>query len=125
MEENVKPKIKSKLLAPVAFLVWIIGWSLYWIGSEHGRRTLFELAGLCCVGGAVFLELLVFGLIESKGYFVGMEHDPWILGVELASAFVAAGYFFYLFVRIIRKAVETAESARYEGPTKRHPTNRE
>ena len=79
---------------------------------------------MCRVGGAIFLELLVFGLIESRGYFVGIEHDGLILGVELASAFAAALYFVYLFVRIVRKTIETVEIAQHEYPTKRRETNR-
>ena len=79
---------------------------------------------LCRVGGAIFLELLVFGFIESRGYFVGTENDGLILGVELASAFAAALYFVYLFVRIIRNTMETVEIAQHEYPTIRRETSR-
>ena len=121
----MKPKIRRVLTVPVALFISVIRRGLCWIGKERGRRTIFDLAGLCCVGGAIFLEILVFGVIESKGYFIGIERDVFILGVELTSAFVAALYFGYLFVRIIRRTAESVEIAHYENPTKRRQANRE
>jgi hypothetical protein len=65
-------------------------------------QTLIHTLGLSCLGGAVFLELLVFIDILQCGCFIAMENNALILSTELALTFFAVAYFIYLFIRVIR-----------------------
>lgn len=65
-------------------------------------QTLIHTLGLSCLGGAVFLELLVFIDILQNGCFIATENNALVLSTELALTFFAVAYFIYLFIRVIR-----------------------
>jgi hypothetical protein len=58
--------------------------------------------GLSCLGGAIFLQILVFTDILQQGYFMAVEKDPAILSFEIVLTAVAIVYFAYIYVRFIR-----------------------
>jgi len=65
-------------------------------------RLLFHSLGLSCLGGAVFLQILVFKDIVQQGYFFGVEHNPFIRELELALTIFAVIYLLYLYVSMVR-----------------------
>jgi hypothetical protein len=72
--------------------------------TELNRRIhlLFHTLGLSCVGGALFLEVLVFTDIFQRGYFMAVERNQAILTLELALTAFSLAYFAYLYLRFIR-----------------------
>ena len=58
--------------------------------------------GLSCLGGAVFLQILVFKDIVQQGYFMGIEKNPVILQLEVALTFFAVVYLIHLYISKIR-----------------------
>jgi hypothetical protein len=58
--------------------------------------------GLSCLGGAIFLQILVFTDILQQGYFMAVEKDPTVLSFEIVLTAVAIVYFAYIYVRFIR-----------------------
>jgi hypothetical protein len=58
--------------------------------------------GLSCLGGAVFLQVLVFKDILTKGYFLGIEKNPFILQLEIGLTAFALIYLIYLYISTIR-----------------------
>lgn len=67
-------------------------------------RVIFHTLGLSCLGGAIFLQTLVFADIFQNGYFMAVEHNPAILLVEIALTAFALIYFGYMYQRFIRSA---------------------
>jgi hypothetical protein len=65
-------------------------------------RVLFHTLGLSCLGGAIFLQILVFTDILQHGYFRAMENNPAILMLEIALTAFALIYFIYIYQRFIR-----------------------
>jgi hypothetical protein len=65
-------------------------------------RALFHALGLSCLGGATFLQTVVFAGILQHGYFVAMERNPAILAFEVALTAFALIYFVYIYQRLIR-----------------------
>ncbi len=65
-------------------------------------RLVFHSLGLSCLGGAVFLQILVFKDIVQQGYFVGIENNPIILQLEVALTVFALIYLIHLYVSKIR-----------------------
>jgi hypothetical protein len=65
-------------------------------------RLIFHSLGLSCLGGAVFLQVLVFKDIIVQGYFVGVEKNPLILHLEVALTIFSAIYLVHLFISKIR-----------------------
>jgi hypothetical protein len=65
--------------------------------------ALFHTLGLSCVGGAIFLQILVFANIATVGYFRAVESNPTILAVEVLATIISAVYFIYIYQRLIRK----------------------
>lgn len=63
---------------------------------------LFHTLGLSCVGGAIFLQLLVFTDIVQHGYFTAVENNPAILSFEVLLTVFSAIYFAYTYQRFIR-----------------------
>jgi len=63
---------------------------------------LFHSLGLSCLGGAVFLQILVFKDIVQQGYFFGVEHNPIIRQLELGLTIFAIIYLIYLYASMIR-----------------------
>ncbi len=65
-------------------------------------RLVFHSLGLSCLGGAVFLQILVFKDIMQQGYFVGIEKNPVILQLEVALTVFAVVYLIHLYISKIR-----------------------
>jgi len=71
-------------------------------GHLSRLRLVFHSLGLSCLGGAVFLQILVFKDIVQQGYFVGIEQNPVILQFEVALTVFAAIYLVHLYISKIR-----------------------
>jgi len=65
-------------------------------------RALFHTLGLSCLGGAIFLQTLVFANILQHGYFIAEEQNPAILAFEVTLTAFALIYFVYIYQRLIR-----------------------
>jgi hypothetical protein len=65
-------------------------------------RVLLHTFGLSCIGGAIFLQILVFSDILQHGYFRAMENNPVILMLEVVLTAFALIYFIYIYQRFIR-----------------------
>jgi len=63
---------------------------------------LIHSLGLSCLGGAIFLQILVFMDILQHGYFMAVENNPAILTFEIILTFFALIYFIYMYQRFIR-----------------------
>jgi hypothetical protein len=74
------------------------------IRFQESRRiqALFHTLGLSCLGGAIFLQLLVFVDILEHGYFIAVENNSAILSFEILLTVFSAVYFAYLYQRFIR-----------------------
>jgi len=69
----------------------------------HNRiRLFFHTLGLSCLGGAIFLQILVFMDILQYGYFMAVERNPAVLFFEIALTAYALIYFIYIYQRFIR-----------------------
>lgn len=65
-------------------------------------RLLFHTLGLSCLGGAIFLQILVFTDIIQHGYFRAVESNPAVLTFEVALTAFALIYFLYVYQLLIR-----------------------
>jgi len=65
-------------------------------------QLLFHALGLSCVGGAIFLQVLVFTDILQHGRFMAVENNPAILAFEVGLTLFALFYFAYTYQRFIR-----------------------
>jgi hypothetical protein len=70
--------------------------------SDRRFRLLFHSLGLSCLGGAIFLQILVFTDILQHGYFMAVENNPAILIFEMVLTGFALIYFVYVYQRFIR-----------------------
>ncbi|MBS7636564.1 hypothetical protein KEJ37_04420 [Candidatus Bathyarchaeota archaeon] len=72
--------------------------------AKINRRVLILIhsLGLSCLGGAIFLQILVFMDILQHGYFMAVENNPVILTFEIVLTFFALIYFIYMYQRFIR-----------------------
>ena len=66
-------------------------------------RFLFHSLGLSCLGGSIFLQILVFADILQHGYFMAVEQNPAILAFEVALTAFAAIYFIYIYQRLMQQ----------------------
>lgn len=69
---------------------------------SRGIRVVFHMLGLSCLGGAIFLQSLVFAGIAQQGYFMAIEQNSTILGFEVVLTAFAALYFVYVYQRLLR-----------------------
>lgn len=73
--------------------------------SDSGLRRLalkvFHSLGLSCIGGAFFLQILVFSNILQYGYFGAIETNPIILGMEVGLTAFGLVYFIYAYKLLI------------------------
>ncbi|MEM3694982.1 MAG: hypothetical protein QXJ11_03375 [Candidatus Bathyarchaeia archaeon] len=69
---------------------------------DRRMRTLFHILGLSCLGGAIFLQILVFADILQHGYFMAVENNPAILFFEIVLTAFAFIYFIYIYQHFIR-----------------------
>jgi hypothetical protein len=65
-------------------------------------RVLFHSLGLSCVGGAIFLQILVFTDILQRGYFMAVEKNPTTLMLEIGLTAFALFYFLYVYQKLLR-----------------------
>ena len=65
-------------------------------------RVVFHSLGLSCLGGAIFLQSLVFVDILQHGYFMAVEQNSAILTFEIMLTAFALIYFIYIYQRLIR-----------------------
>jgi len=65
-------------------------------------RILIHSLGLSSLGGAIFLQILVFTDIFQHGYFMAIENNPTILSFEIGLTAFALIYFIYIYQRFIR-----------------------
>jgi len=68
----------------------------------HRLRNILHILGLSCLGGAIFLEILVFTGIVQRGYFMAVESNTFILALETVLTAFAFVYFIYIYQRFIR-----------------------
>lgn len=72
------------------------------VRPNHRVQVLFHTLGLSCLGGAIFLQLLVFTDILQHGYFMAVENNSAILSFEILLTVFSAIYFAYMYQRFIR-----------------------
>ena len=65
-------------------------------------RLIFHNIGLSCLGGALFLQILMFVAIAQNGYFMAIEQNLSILMLEVALTIFSSIYFIYIYQRLIR-----------------------
>jgi hypothetical protein len=65
-------------------------------------RALFHTLGLSCLGGAIFLQTLVFADILQHGYFMAVEQNQAVLTFEVVLTGFALVYFIYIYQRLMR-----------------------
>ena len=97
-------RIIGLLLLPVVAVIFIVGWIMYWIGDEkraRARHIVLHSVGLSSLGGALFLQSIVFTSILTRGYFQGMEQNSCILFSEIALTAFAIAYFVYMYANFI------------------------
>jgi len=70
--------------------------------TSRRLQILIHTLGLSCLGGAIFLQILVFTDILQHGYFMAVENNPAVLGFEIALTLFALIYFLYIYQRFIR-----------------------
>ena len=68
-------------------------------------RLFFHCLGLSGLGGAIFLQSLVFSGVVAHGIFMGVEHNIVMLYSELFLTVLAITYLGYLFWRFIISAI--------------------
>ncbi|MGO8805071.1 MAG: hypothetical protein ACLQO7_00490 [Candidatus Bathyarchaeia archaeon] len=71
----------------------------------HRINLLVHSVGLSCLGGAIFLQILVFSTILLQGYFRAVETNPAILALEISLTAFSAVYFLYLYQKVIRTSM--------------------
>ena len=69
---------------------------------SRGIRVIFHMLGLSCLGGAIFLQSLVFAGIVQQGYFMAVEQNSTILTFEVVLTAFAVIYFVYVYQRLVR-----------------------
>jgi hypothetical protein len=75
--------------------------------SKLSRRVslIIHSLGLSCLGGAIFLQILVFTNILEQGYFRAIETNHLILLFEISLTVFAVVYFIYLYQKVIRASI--------------------
>ncbi len=70
--------------------------------ANRRAQVLFHSLGLSCLGGALFLQILVFTDILQRGYFMAVENNPAILALEIVLTAFASIYFVFMYQRFLR-----------------------
>jgi hypothetical protein len=70
--------------------------------QDRRMQALFHTLGLSCLGGAIFLQILVFTDILTHGYFIAVENNTAILTFEIVLTAFSSLYFIYIYQRFIR-----------------------
>jgi len=69
---------------------------------KHRLTLVLHSIGLSCLGGAVFLQILVFSNIAQQGYFMAIEKNTFILSLEIALTIFTLVYFAYYYLKMMR-----------------------
>ncbi|MCW3983326.1 MAG: hypothetical protein NWE96_04960 [Candidatus Bathyarchaeota archaeon] len=69
---------------------------------NHRLSVLIHSLGLSCLGGAIFLQVLVFLNIYQQGYFMAIESNPYVLSSEIGLTIFTLIYFIYLYFKLMR-----------------------
>jgi hypothetical protein len=69
---------------------------------DRRLRQFVHCLGFSCIGGAIFLQILVFSDILLQGYFFAVEGNQLILSLEVVLTFFALIYFLYVYLRFVR-----------------------
>ena len=69
---------------------------------DNRLRQFVHCLGFSCIGGAIFLQILVFSDIVTRGYFFAVEQNQLILSLEVTLTFFALIYFLYIYQRFVR-----------------------
>jgi hypothetical protein len=72
------------------------------IRQDRRTQVIFHTLGLSCIGGAIFLQILVFTDILTNGYFMAVEHNLAILSFEVLLTAFSFMYFIYIYQRFVR-----------------------
>lgn len=72
------------------------------IRQDRRTQVIFHTLGLSCIGGAIFLQILVFTDILTNGYFMAVEHNLAILFFEVLLTAFSFIYFIYIYQRFVR-----------------------
>ena len=70
--------------------------------ADRRMQVLFHTLGLSCLGGAIFLQFLVFTDIVTHGYFMAVEKNPAILAFKVLLTVFSIIYFVFIYQRFIR-----------------------
>ena len=70
--------------------------------TNRRLQQLFHSIGFSCIGGSVFLQIIVFANITAQGYFFAVESNKLILSAEIVLTSFALIYFLYVYQRFIR-----------------------
>ena len=68
---------------------------------NHKIGMIVHSVGLSCLGGAIFLQIIVFTNIFEQGYFKVVETSTPVLSLEIALTAFTAVYFLYLYQKTI------------------------
>jgi hypothetical protein len=69
---------------------------------DRRLRQFVHCLGFSCIGGSIFLQILVFSDILMQGYFFAVEKNQLILSLEVLLTFFALIYFLYVYLGFIR-----------------------
>ena len=73
---------------------------------SHRINLIIHSLGLSCLGGAIFLQILVFTNILMQGYFRAIETNQSILLFEITLTAFTAAYFVYIYQKVIRTTLK-------------------
>ena len=65
-------------------------------------KLFFHILGFSSIGGAIFLQILVFMDILRQGYFKAVENNLAILTFEAFMTFFATMYFAYIYRKFLQ-----------------------
>ena len=71
---------------------------------NHTIILVINSLGLSCLGGAIFLQILVFLNILVNGYFRAVETNLSILTTEMFLTVFRVVYFAYIYQKVIRNS---------------------
>jgi hypothetical protein len=74
---------------------------------NHRIGLVVHSLGLSCLGGAIFLQILVFSDILTQGYFNAVETNSTILALEIFLTAFTAVYFLYTYQKVIRNSFKS------------------
>lgn len=77
------------------------------IDPKLNRRIslIINSLGLSCIGGAIFLQILVFSSILMQGYFRAVETNNSVLTIEIVLTAFSVLYFLYIYQKVVRTAM--------------------